>query len=262
MPVPTSGSTPPSTVIVFGGTFDPPHIGHVDLPVLVRTELEKRASNEASSSKPSAWLVYVPAARSPHKQGGPIASDVDRVNMLHLAIKNVPRAAVWTDEIDRARLESESASGGAASGGASSGAGGAKGPSFTVHTLRRARQWLDDAGLSGTQLRLLIGADQAVNFAKWRDPRDILRLAQPAVMVRGQTSDSDLLVRRLREQDFWNDSELAQWSSWVVNTGPIQVSATQVRDALNSSDEGLIAGLVPKPVASYIRTHGLYRARL
>ena len=57
---------------------------------------------------------------------------------------DIPRAGVWTDEIDRARDASGS------------------GASYSVDTLSRARRWLDEQGLSGCMLRLLIGADQAV----------------------------------------------------------------------------------------------------
>lgn len=235
LPIPL-GEAEPKLVVIMGGTFDPPHIGHAKLPPKVRDELEN-----ALGLKKQAWLVFVPAARSPHKAQGPVASDADRVHMLTLATRDIPRAGVWTDEIDRARDASGS------------------GASYSVDTLSRARRWLDEQGLSGCALRLLIGADQAVAFHTWRNPRDILRLAQPAVMVRGDMSNAEALMRKLEHTEYWNAAELSMWRSAIVPVGLIDVSATQVRTALARGDEGAIGKLLAKPVAAFIQERGLYR---
>src|ERR1051325_10166192 len=84
-------------VLVFGGTFDPPHAAHVELPVKVRDAL----------LGPDAWVLFVPAARNPLKSPGPDASDLDRLNMLRLAIADrfgaeaASRIVTWHDEINR-----------------------------------------------------------------------------------------------------------------------------------------------------------------
>lgn len=80
-------------VLLMGGTFDPPHVAHV---AQARSALRRAMA-------PGAWLVLVPAARSPLKRGGPGARDRDRVAMLRAAFAGVGRATVWTDELDRAR---------------------------------------------------------------------------------------------------------------------------------------------------------------
>jgi nicotinate-nucleotide adenylyltransferase len=234
IPLSQSGSVPaPKLIVIMGGTFDPPHIGHAQLPAKVREELETRLDLAHS-----AWLLFVPAARSPHKAAGPVASDADRVHMLSLATSAIPRSAVWTDEIDRART--------------------ATAPSFTVDTLFRARAWLDHHGLSGCGVRLLIGADQAVAFHTWRDPRDILRLATPAVMVRGDLSSAASLVRKIEDTGYWKPKELDMWRNAIVPVGLIDVSATQVRTALARGDEGTLSKLLHPDVANFIRQRGLY----
>lgn len=248
LPVP-AGPQAPAFIVVFGGTFDPPHRAHAELPSRVRDELERRAGVPGR-----AWLVYVPAARSPHKPGGPAAPDADRVEMLRLALADaaVPRAAVWTDEIDRAA--------------SARAAGEDPAPSYTVETLGRARAWLDAQRLDAVPLRLLTGADQALGFHRWRQPRDVLRLARPAVMVRedastsGAGADADTLVDALAATGFWDARDLAMWRDAVVPVGRVDASATRVRRALALGLGRDAAALLTPSVAAFIAARALYRA--
>lgn len=212
------------TIILFGGTFDPPHRAHVELP----REARERVA-------PDAWLLYVPAARSPFKHAGPTAPDADRVEMLRLALRDVPRAAVWTDEIDRAQAGE---------------------PSFTVHTLQRLRAAVGP----GPTFRLLIGADQAAALHAWREPRRVVEMAEPIVMMRGGRDSPDALIARLRGAGYWNDDELAAWASRIVPIGRSEISATGVRRLLaDDAPEGELAAALDPRVLDYIRSRGLYR---
>ncbi len=92
-----------SGIGVFGGTFDPVHVGHLAIANDALEELELES------------VFFVPARRSPLKQDGPVASAEDRLAMLTAAIADEPRFRVSPVELDR------------------------KGPSFTIDTLEALR---------------------------------------------------------------------------------------------------------------------------
>ena len=92
-----------SGIGVFGGTFDPVHVGHLAI------------ANAALDELGLERVYFVPARRSPLKQDGPIASADDRLAMLTAAIAAEPRFRVSPAELDR------------------------RGPSFTVDTLESLR---------------------------------------------------------------------------------------------------------------------------
>jgi nicotinate-nucleotide adenylyltransferase len=78
-----------SRVGVFGGTFDPVHVGHLAIALA------------ALESVPLDRVLFVPARRSPLKDRDPLASVADRVSMLQAAIAGEPRFAVSRVELDR-----------------------------------------------------------------------------------------------------------------------------------------------------------------
>jgi len=232
VPMPIPRAVP--VVMLFGGTFDPPHLGHVQLPQRVRSLLEAREDCAGA-----AWIVYVPAATSPHKNERPTAADDDRVAMLQIASRGVERAAIWVDEIARSK--------------------GSGRPSFTVETLERARAWLDARGDAATKLRLLIGADQASAFHRWREPRRIIELAEPVVMTRGENgSDPALILATLRATGFWSASEVEEWGGRIVPVGRIDASATEIRRAMSEGNAGAAARMLPPGIAEFIRERRLY----
>src|SRR3954447_16217102 len=78
---------------VFGGTFDPPHIGHLLLAADARDALQLDR------------LVFVPAGTQPFKQHAPpVASGQDRLEMLRLAVADDANYTVDDAEISRAGL--------------------------------------------------------------------------------------------------------------------------------------------------------------
>lgn len=203
-------------VLIFGGTFDPPHRAHVELGLHTMRALGCDA------------MAVVPAARSPHKAIGPATSEADRVAMLELAFRGHAGVAICTAELDRARTHPDT-------------------PSYTADTVAMLRKSLGPA----VELRLLMGADQAVSFHKWRDPHRIIEIAPPAVVLRPPVDSAEALDAQLAAH--WDADQRAAWRSWIVPAPLSQINATAVRSGAASPAESL-----PDPVARYAAIRGLY----
>lgn len=222
----------PTAVIVFGGSFDPVHRGHTEMAAAARDAID-----------PDAFLLFVPAARSPFKPAAMSVPSVitptpqQRAEMLHLATRDLRRAATWSDEIDRAK---------------------AADPSYTIDTLTRLRSVLDAAGLQSTRTHLLIGADQAIGFHRWREAHQLMAIAEPIVMVRGLVAESRHLRAALAKFGVWSDRELDQWTSRLVQSEPIDASSTAIRTARARGDQQAASRMLDPHVLTYITTHGLY----
>lgn len=207
-------------VLFFGGTFDPPHAAHARIPAEIRDRVLGRR-----------WvLVYVPAARSPHKDAAPTEAK-HRVEMVRLTVRGTARCVVWTDEIDR------SVDGRA---------------SYTLDTLRRARSVLERS----LGMRLLIGSDQAAAMHRWREPRTVVELAPPVVMVRPPHRSAADVERALAESSYWNAAELVAWADRIDGGSVMEASSSEIRRRIRAG-EG-VSGLVTPEVEAYIRRHGLY----
>lgn len=145
-------------ILLFGGSFDPPHRAHVALP------------QQSAQAIGADLIAYIPAGRAPHKLDQVQTDPQHRLAMLRLALDAQPGAVpmvVLTDEVDRGPGE----------------------PSYTVDTLEALHQRVD----TGATLRLLIGADQLRIFDSWRKPARIIELAEPVVMVRPPDTREGLL---------------------------------------------------------------------
>lgn len=140
----TKSADGPARIGLFGGTFDPPHVGHVT----VAREVADFLSLER--------LLWMPVATSPFKTDVRTSRPELRLEMTRAAAALDDRFVVRDDEILRG------------------------GVSWTVDTLRRLRQEVGP----GAALYLVLGADQLASFDQWREPEEILRLATLAVMDR------------------------------------------------------------------------------
>jgi nicotinate-nucleotide adenylyltransferase len=74
---------------IYGGTFDPVHLGHL---LLARDALEQARLDA---------VLFVPCAQSPHKGGRPRTTDGRRLAMLRLALKGEPRFWLTRCELER-----------------------------------------------------------------------------------------------------------------------------------------------------------------
>ncbi len=136
---------------VFGGTFDPVHQAHLVIAEQCREQgrLDR--------------VLFVPAARPPHKSERILTPFERRVEMLQLAIAGYPVFQVSDMEKDR------------------------PGPSYTVDTLRELRN-----RQPGDELFLLLGSDSLADLPQWYQPTQIAELATLVVVRRPDCETSEV----------------------------------------------------------------------
>ena len=214
---------------IFGGTFNPIHIGHL------------RAAEEVAEDLALAELRFVPALHPPHKEGPAAAGIVpaeQRLAWIDLAIRGNPRFRADDREIRR--------------GGAS----------YTVDTLRELAGELGPA-----RAVFVIGADALSELDTWRSPDRVLALAHFAVMARpgaaGRIRDlRRLLPERLRGQfRFAPDGRSgahrrAGTRIGIVEVTALDVSASAIRARLRSGRS--IRYLLPEAVRRAVVESGAY----
>jgi nicotinate-nucleotide adenylyltransferase len=129
---------------IYGGTFDPPHLGH-----LILAEI-------AADSLHLARVLFVPAAVPPHKEPGDVrASTAHRLAMVERAVAGNLRFGLSRVDIDR------------------------PGPHYSVDMLRLLR---DD--YPAADFVFLIGADSLRDLPTWSRPHELIELAVLGVMRR------------------------------------------------------------------------------
>lgn len=209
---------------IFGGTFDPVHIGHL------RTAVELREHLGLDE------LRLMPSARPPHREQPGVSAE-HRLAMLQLAIgKENLAAGLLADDRELRR----------------------EGLSYTVETLAQLRVELGD----NVALCLCIGMDSLVNLHTWQrwqalsDYAHIVVAARPgwhlpetgpvAQWLAGRCTDDPKLL-----------SKSPSGRVLVEAMTLLPVSATQIREDLAAGSS--VRYLVPDAVIQYIHQHGLYK---
>ncbi len=151
---------------------------------------------------------FLVAGSQPLKEGRHHADSLDRAWMVSMAIEGLAGMAIDQRELDR------------------------PGPSYTVETLRELRVENPDH-----ELILLLGADAAREFPRWREPEEIRRLARIAVFRR-------------------DDEEIPPGFDLEVAVPRLELSSTAIRTRV--AEQLSLAGWVPRDVAEYIMGERLY----
>lgn len=131
-------------IAILGGTFDPPHLGHLILADTVITNCNYDK------------VIFIPAKIPPHKNISGEVSNEDRLNMLKLSIENDERFL-----LDEYELNNDSVS-------------------YTINTLNYLYKNYNIEGKIG----LIIGADLIKDFDKWREPERIAEISDITVVNR------------------------------------------------------------------------------
>jgi nicotinate-nucleotide adenylyltransferase len=164
-------------------------------------------------------VVLVPTGEAPHKRIHDDPGRELRLAMTRLAAADDPRFTVSTLEVER------------------------QGPSYTYETLGLL------AGERGEpDLVFVMGADAAVGFESWREPRRVVELARLAVARRAGISDSDVasVMRGVGAEGRATMLEMPQFG----------VSSSAVRERAAAGRP--LRYLVPEAVARFIEEKGIY----
>ncbi len=132
-------------IILFGGTFDPVHLGH--------TKVIKHCAEHIGAER----TVFIPAKRSPHKKEFPLASNADRIKMISLAIEGASGFEVSDCELKR---------------------------DLTGYTLDTVKYFREVYG-EQVRLYWLVGADAVKDLGEWHGVEELIEVCDLSVMYRG-----------------------------------------------------------------------------
>jgi nicotinate-nucleotide adenylyltransferase len=147
----------------YGGSFDPPHCGHLAVA---------RAAAQAFALD---RVLLAPTAQQPLKPQGAEASFEDRLAMVRLLCEGE-----WG--LEASELEAPSA---------------IVGPNYTIDTLHRLRAQLQP----GDEIFVVVGIDAFLELERWRDPRGLLAAAQWVVVARPEFAIARLDAMRLTTEE-------------------------------------------------------------
>ena len=148
-----------SKIGIFGGTFDPIHNGHL---ITAQSVIELRNLEK---------IIFIPAYISPHKQHEKASTAQHRLNMLKLAIDDIPFFECSDYEINQHTI------------------------SYTIGTLREFKKRYD-------QIDLIIGYDNIFQFHTWNEPDEILKLANVVVLRRKSSHPLDYVDKYVEAATF------------------------------------------------------------
>jgi nicotinate-nucleotide adenylyltransferase len=215
-----SGAQSTMRVAIYGGSFDPVHLGHL---WVAQNCAEKLRLDQ---------VIFMPTATSPLKPHGPVASNEDRLMMLRLALGGSPQsadngAALLVDDRELRR----------------------GGKSFTIDTIEEIkRQRPDD------ELFLLVGSDAFAAIGQWHRPEALLAAITPVVFRRGGDPPIDWSVL----DKLVPSARIEAIEAASVSLPMIEVSSGEIRQRV--ADGRSIRFRVSQSVAAFIRANSLYQA--
>lgn len=198
---------------IMGGTFDPVHNGHL--------LLGKQAYEEYQLDE----IWYMPSHIPPHKKDHTITAGTDRIEMLKLALKDLPYCIVSDFEMKR------------------------EGNTYTAHTLELLKEEAPE-----NQFYFIIGADSLFQLEQWYHPEKVMALT--SFLVSGREYPG---AERTMEAQIAYLSEKYGARIYPLHNEEIRVASADIRRRIS---EGVsVSGDIPETVEQYIKTRGLYTAK-
>jgi len=230
-------------IAFFGGSFDPPHLGHLAVARAARVALGLDT------------VLFAPVGAQPLKPSGSTAGFEDRVAMTRLAIEDDPGFIVSLADAPK-----------------TSGA-----PNYTLETLQDLKREM----APGSTLYCLMGADSFVGLQHWHcapqipfvaplivasrpgQPLDDLKAVLPLGLTMAPAAGSDFSGSCVEGSDvevqcYFLVNQAGDRAPFYLLPGlDVEISASLIRELARASQGG--RELLPGAVADYIRAHNLYR---
>jgi nicotinate-nucleotide adenylyltransferase len=206
---------------LFGGTFDPVHVGHL------------RCAQEVGEAFHLNQVIFILAATPPHKSDRSIISTRHRWNMLTLAIAGHPTFALSDVEIRR------------------------EGTSYSIETISYYHRNLTE----GERLFFIVGADSFCEIDTWKDYPQLFTLCDFIVISRPNFDPRRAPVLTsegfIEEDGGTHFLHPSGRSLYLLSVTPIGIASTDIRKAVKAGNS--FTYLVPPEVETYIMKEGLYR---
>jgi len=210
---------------LFGGTFNPIHLGHL------------RAAVEVQEAFNLDKLLLIPSAHPPHRNAEDLAEALDRLEMVRLAVEGVPFLEASGVELTR------------------------PGPSYTIETLRYFQNYYGPE----SAIHFIVGLDAFSEITTWKSYQQLFTTAHFIVMARpgSRLKDIEAFVHTYISKDYQYDRisnrySHPEWCSiFCLRITHIDVSSTQIREWIRRGHS--VRFLVPDTVECFITEKGLYR---
>ena len=207
-------------IVVFGGTFDPVHSGHVKAAELLSSLLSETDSKETvSEGSNRSRLLVMPAFVNPFKVGTVQgASAMQRFEMCSLAFEGIPHC-----EISDREISSDT-------------------PSYTYDTLCSLREKHPHE-----RIGFALGSDTFCEVTGWRNSERLIK------------GFEIFTFRRERQFSFTKKLEEITAMGGrvtVLENEPVVISSTRIREMIRNRED--LHGLIPERVMEYIKEQRLY----
>ena len=199
---------------LLGGSFDPVHAGHI--------HVARAAADHAGLQE----ILFVPAARPPHKPDRVLSPGSDRLALLEAALAGEEGMRVVDLELDRS------------------------GPSFTIDTVRALEELLGGSG--EVDLHLILGGDNLPGLGSWREVEELLERVTPLVVHR----EEDLEGALARVGGDLPDHLFEKLKRGLVVVAPHPASSTSLRGQLSRGEDP--GAHMPPACMDIVRARGLY----
>jgi nicotinate-nucleotide adenylyltransferase len=216
---------------LFGGTFNPVHLGHL------RAALEVKEGFELED------IFLIPAALPPHKIPGEVVDAGERLHMLNLALEGTAGFSVSDIELKRS------------------------GPSYTIDTVTHFKNALPEK----SQIYLVMGLDAFLEIDSWKSYKKLLVEVPIIVINRPQTDRRTSSVGWELMDDYLKscisgDYKFSELQScylagdkqpiYIFEVTALDISSTKIRSLIKKGRS--IGYLVPRKAAEFINARGLY----